>query len=104
MKRLDRSRLDKVVRENFHAGFVARVNGGDRRASLEYMSMSGYYSYNDARRIAHAAGYDLADRMLNNTQRISTLHYEMPADAYAACEASLHKPSDMTPELRVISS
>lgn len=94
-----RSKVVWVVRESFFEGFWQHIIGGRREAGLAYSSTSGYYSFNEIRRMAHRAGWDFAaEALAERTQRFTLKEYAIPARVWADCLAAAGRPATDLPE------
>lgn len=52
-----KKKLDKLIDEWYMEGFWSGIGHGPDTAILEYTSTSGYYHYNNARRLMYKYGY-----------------------------------------------
>lgn len=88
-----RKTVDQVVEENYWRGFFRCLENGDDIDGLEYMSNSGFYQYNECRRIAFKAGHAYCQEVLREREeRLSgerkgfkwfTVSREIPGKVYA---------------------
>lgn len=93
--------IDKVIDEAFWEGFQDGLGGGSA-ACLEYGSGSGRYHLNGVRRIAVQAGWEEAQRLVDEalTRRSSkkftlrSWRYEIPASVVAECYAAVREQSE----------
>lgn len=88
--------VEYIVEDGYWEGFFACLCNGSPTAMLEYQSDSGWYQYNDCRRIAYKAGYEFceqvlkerAERLADNRLNWFTIDRKIPgrvmAEAYGA--------------------
>ena len=88
-KKKTKRRVEKIVEEQYWNGFIDHASG--KKNGLEYASDSGWYSYNEARKIAYNAGWDYAEKIAQwrqDNKKIIWIDKKIPARVYADAYAS----------------